>query len=106
MGDNSTAEALYLRAISIDSNYRLSYLNYANYLRQKHQPERANSILLKAIQFNRSDYDKGSIYHDLALLSIDLKNCDSAMEYAKKARIFSPDQYLSFVQEIESLCKN
>ena len=103
LGDSSRGESLYLHAISIDSVYVLSYLNYAKHLRQEHQPERANSILLKAIHFNPNDYDKGRIYHDLALLSIDLNSCDSAMEYAKKARIFSPDQYLSFVQEIESL---
>jgi tetratricopeptide (TPR) repeat protein len=104
LGDSLRGESLYLRAISIDSIYALAYLNYAKHLRQEHQLEKANNILLKAIQFHPDDYDKGRIYHDLALLNIDLNNCDSAMEYAKKAKLFSPDQSLSFVLEVESLC--
>jgi tetratricopeptide (TPR) repeat protein len=105
LGDSLRSESLYLRAISIDSIYTLAYLNYAKHLKQQHQLERANIILLKAIHSNPDDYDKGRIYHDLALLNIDLNNNDSAMEYAKKAKLLSPDQYGSFVQEIESIYK-
>lgn len=105
LGDSLKGEFLYLRAISIDSIYSLSYLNYAEHLKKGHQFEKANSILLKAIQFNPHDYDKGRIYHDLALLSIEMNKCDRAKEYSKRARLFSPDQYGSFVQEIESVCK-
>ncbi len=106
LGDSLRGESLYLHAISIDSIYTLSYLNYAQHLKKEHQLEKANSILLKAIQFNPHDYDKGSIYHDLALLSVEMNNCDSAKEYSKRARLLSPGQYGSFVQEIESICKN
>jgi tetratricopeptide (TPR) repeat protein len=105
LGDSLKGESLYLRAISIDSIFSLSYLNYAEHLKKGHQLEKANSILLKAIQFNPYDYDKGRIYHDLALLSIEMNNCDSAKEYSKRARLFSPDQYGSFVREVESVCK-
>ena len=106
-GDHSRADALYLHAISTDSNYILSYIGYANYLRQKRQLEKANKILLMAIHVKPDDYYKAWIYHDLALVNVDLNKCDDAIEYANKAKIFSSSQDLSyFVKEIESLCKN
>ena len=105
LGDSLRGESLYLRAITTDSMYSLSYLNYAKHLKEGHQLEKANNILLKAVQFNPYDYDKGRIYHDLALLSIEMNNCDSAKEYSKRAKLFSPGQYGSFEEEIESVCK-
>ena len=105
LGDSLRGSYLYLRAISIDSIYALAYLNYAKHSREEHQLERANILLLKAIHFNPDDYDKGRIYHDLASLNIDLNNRDSAIEYAKKAKLFSPDQYGSFLEEIEATYK-
>ena len=105
--EHSRAEALYLHAISIDSNYMLSYISYGNYLRKTHQSEKANRILLMAIKVKPDDYYKALIYQDLALINVDLKKCGDAKDYANKAKIFSLSQDLShFVQEIDSLCKN
>jgi tetratricopeptide (TPR) repeat protein len=107
LGDSLRGESLYLHIISIDSVYALAYLNYAKHLLRGHQLERANGVLLKAIHHNPDDYYKGRIYHELALLNVDLNNCDSAIEYAKKAKVFSVSQDLSYlVEDIYSLCNH
>ncbi len=111
LGDSLEAETLYLRSISIDSNYIISYVNYGNYLRQQHRLEKAKNILLQGFRFNPSDQEKTGLYYNLALVNLNLNNCDEAIECANKAKSSTPNQtekesLTSFVQEIKSLCKD
>lgn len=111
LGDSLQAETLYLRSISIDSNYIISYVNYGNYLRQRHQLEKAKSVLLQGLKFNPSDQEKTGLYYNLALVNLNMDKCGEAQEFANKAQSSTPNQtekeeLKRFVQEIETLCKH
>ena len=111
LGDSLEAETLYLQAISIDSNYIISYVNYGNLLRQRHQLEKAKRILLQGFRFNPSDHEKTGLYYNLAMVNLNLHKCKEAIDCANKAKSYSPDQtekesLSGFVQEINSLCED
>ena len=111
LGDSLQAETLYIRSIAIDSNYIISYVNYGNYLRQRHQLEKAKNILLQGFKFNPNDQEKTGLYYNLASVNLNMDKCDEAQECATKAQSSTPNQaekedLKRFVQEIKTLCKH
>ena len=85
LGKKIEAEKLYKSAISIDSTYIISYINYGNLLMEKNQLAEANEVLLTGLQFNSSNSERTSLYYNLALTNLKSNHCESAKGFISLA---------------------
>ncbi|MCB0460990.1 MAG: hypothetical protein KDC74_13385 [Flavobacteriaceae bacterium] len=109
-GNKSDAENLYKKAITLDSSYVISYVNYGKLLIQNKSFNEANEILIKGLNEKPSNSEKASLYFNLMVTMVNTGECEKAKEYGRLAEnnaeiTEQKEDILYWIAKIDSYCK-
>ena len=109
-GNKPDAENLYKKAITLDSSYVISYVNYGKLLNQNKAFIEANKILIKGLKEKPSNSEKASLYFNLMVTMVNIGECEKAKEYGRLAEnnaeiIEQKEDIINWIAKIDSYCK-
>ncbi|RZK01477.1 MAG: hypothetical protein EOO46_20190 [Flavobacterium sp.] len=110
--NDEEAERIYTRIFSKDSSTIATYANYGRFLLYREQPKEANKLLLKGYKYTieSNKYPEPALIMNLAISYSELKDCKSAIKYAREAQEYAQNKDLKsriavIIQHIREKCQ-